>query len=117
MQDPRTVLIVEDEPLIAMSVEDLIRDMNFVPHTARSLDEALGVAQTSELRLAILDYSVVGGSTEPIAEILRERAIPFILSSGSAIPKGVETFSGAPCLMKPYADHMLRDAVLELTTE
>jgi CheY-like chemotaxis protein len=116
MQDFKTVLIVEDEPLIAMTIEDLIREMELIPYTAVSLDEALSIVEAGGVRLAILDYSVVGGSTEPVAKALKERDVPFILSSGSQIPQDAAPFEGAPCLLKPYAEEALRQAMQALMT-
>ncbi len=84
------VLVVEDELLIAMMIEDLLAEQFCVvvgPFSA--VADALAVARSEKLDLAVLDVNVHGEKIYPVGELLAARRIPFILLSGygqGAIP-------------------------------
>ena len=78
-ESPR-VFIVEDEVLVAFEMTDTLEDMGFeVVGPSVHLEEAKKRAETSDIDIAFLDVNLGRGQTsEPIAEILRKRQIPFI---------------------------------------
>lgn len=84
------VLVVEDELLVAMLIEDVLADHNCVvvgPYA--HLRDALMAAAAEHVDLAILDVNLAGEKVYPVAELLEERGIPFVLLSGygrDAIP-------------------------------
>src|SRR4051812_40333753 len=55
-----TILIVEDEFLIAMGIQMQLEELGFEAVVATTISEALAVAQQQPLRLAILDYDLHG---------------------------------------------------------
>jgi CheY-like chemotaxis protein len=66
-----------------MLVEDMILDFGSeVVGPAAQMDEALRFARQVELDAAILDINVGGTVVFPVAEVLRERGIPFIFATG-----------------------------------
>src|SRR3954452_13708464 len=83
-QKPRCrVLVVEDEAMIAMLVEDMVLDFGSeVVGPAARMDEAIRLARHAELDAAILDINVGGTVVFPVADVLRERGIPFIFATG-----------------------------------
>ncbi len=97
------VLIVEDEALIAMLLEEMLVDKGFeVCGHAATLDEAEVMARATEADVAILDVSLGGCYVFPVAEILRERGVPFVFTTGYGsigIPDGWEHY---PVFTKPY---------------
>jgi len=103
-----TVLVVEDEPLIAMEIEDAIKEMGLVSRTASGLSEAVHLALFDDLRAAVLDVQLRGDSSEPLAAILRARSIPFVISTGSEQARLPEAFEGVPILTKPYPEAELK---------
>jgi CheY-like chemotaxis protein len=115
MPNSKLVLIVEDEPLIAMAMESLIEDAGMTPVSVYTIEDAMALLATSDVRVAILDYAIHGESSEGVAKTLRERRIPFVLCSGSDLPDALEAFSGAPCLSKPFRDEELQDVVMSLS--
>jgi len=101
------VLIVEDEPLIAMSIEDVVERAGLVPHTCRTMAAALEFARLADLRGAVLDYWIHGHDASELAKILAARSIPFVVATGSDPVLAAPAFAGAPVLRKPYADAAL----------
>ena len=79
----RRVLIVEDEPFIALLLADQMADLGYtIVGPAFSLDEARCLAATGPIDLALLDYSLHGKFADEIADILIRRKIPFLFATG-----------------------------------
>jgi CheY-like chemotaxis protein len=77
------VLVVEDEAMLALSLEDMLRDLGcVVAGTAAKLDEALEMARTSDFDVALLDVNLGGKRVDPVAEAIRERGTPIIFVTG-----------------------------------
>ena len=108
------VFLVEDEPLLAMSVEDMLMELGCrVTASAASLSEAIEKAGDGTFDCALLDINLAGREVFPVAEILSERGIPFVFSSGygaSGLPKA---FSARPVVSKPYDMDQLSAALRE----
>jgi CheY-like chemotaxis protein len=104
VQDRMTrVLIVEDEALIAMLLEEMLADRGYVVagHGA-TLAEACELARTLEVDAAILDVSLIGEEVFPVAEILLQRGIPFVFTTGYGAAGLPPSWSGHPVFTKPY---------------
>ena len=110
------VLLVEDEPGIAELISQMLENMSCqVATTASSLDEALALARTIEVDLAILDIRLQGQSSEPVARALQERGIPFIFATGYRTSEIDQEFEAVPTLSKPFrADDLARAMRLAL---
>jgi CheY-like chemotaxis protein len=99
----RSILIVEDEPLIAMMLEDFLLSLGHeVRATCDSVGEAMKAVQAGNFDLAILDVNLKGESVWPVAAELRGRAIPFILASGGHVDPPPAEFASVPMIDKPY---------------
>ena len=99
----RRVLVVEDEPLIAMLVEDWLAELQCqTVGPAASAREALALIESAQLDGAILDVSLHGHDSFAVADALRERGIPFAFATGHAVDRIDARFKGAPTLAKPY---------------
>ena len=101
----KRVLVVEDEPVVAMCLEDILDSLGCVTiGPASRLAEGLALAEASGLDAAILDINL-GGSDRSvaIAETLRRRQIPFAFASGyGAPPDGFGDTT--PLIEKPYRE-------------
>jgi CheY-like chemotaxis protein len=78
------ILIVEDMGLVAMELQLMLEKMDcHIVGVASRLSEAKKLAQTTEhLDGVLLDLNLSGENSYPVAEILHERGIPFIIMSG-----------------------------------
>lgn len=114
----RRVLILEDEPLIAMDVEQLCREEGAEDIVImRSLTEA---GRADELAgrfdVAILDLMLGGTSTLDFAGELWQRGLPFVISSGyTDIDELLAAFPGVKVIGKPYAGAELMEAVISIS--
>lgn len=102
------VLVVEDEPLIALDIESMLEWLgcDMVGPVAR-LSDALKIVETEAFDCAILDINVRGGYITPVAEILLDRHVPVLLSTGYneyALPS---TLTSQARLAKPYTSEQL----------
>jgi len=99
------VLIVEDDPFIAMDLETTINDKlagKAELVVASSLEEA-GKAVQAPLSFALLDVDVIGGKTYALAERLNRDGTPFAFVSGS-IPADLPVLlRSAPFIRKPFS--------------
>ncbi len=108
----RRVLIVEDEMLIALMLQDMLSDAgHIVEGVAHSLPAGLDLARTASAELAILDINLNGEEAYPIAEVLQNRSIPFIFSTGYGSDTVKPEYVWAPRLMKPYQQDLLNAAI------
>ena len=111
--DPaRRVLIVEDEMLIALMLQDMLQDSgHFVEGVATSLQIGLDLAIKANAELAILDINLNGEECYPIVEILQQRGIPFVFSTGYGSGTVRPEFDAVPKLVKPYEQDLLVTAI------
>ncbi len=101
----QSVLIVEDEGLVALMMEDLVREMGAQDVLLCSdLVQAREIVETVAIDCAVLDVRVRGGTSGEIADILAARGIPFMFSTGSGLDSLVPRHRERPLLLKPFAD-------------
>ncbi len=106
------VLVVEDEMLLAMLIEDMLTDLGFeVVGPAMRLETALSLANEEAIDCAILDVNLNGKQSFPVADILRERGIPFFFATGYGKQGLNETHKDTFTLKKPFAARELRQAL------
>ena len=99
----RRILVLDDEPLVAMLFEDFLGDLSHeTVGPAATLAEALRLIEAGPLDAAILDMSVGRELSYPVAAELRARNIPFAFSTGHSELDIAEPFQDAPLLSKPF---------------
>lgn len=103
MSGSRSILIVEDEPLIAMMLEDFILSLGHeVSGSCDSVASALREVESGRFDLAILDVNLKGESVWPVATALREKGTPFVLATGGHVDPPPSEFRQVPMIEKPY---------------
>lgn len=110
------VLIVEDEPIIALALEATLEDLGFKDiHVAHTLDEAAALLaahpQGQPFALALLDVNVGDALVFPLAEELRRRGVPFAFSTGRHPRDLPETWRHHLVISKPADDAALTAAI------
>lgn len=106
------VLLVEDEPLIALMIEDMLADLGLeVARAAATLAQAMRAAEEADVDLALLDINLKGEQSFPAAEILRRRGIPFLFVTGYGALGIHGTDFQTVVLQKPFASPELRAAL------
>ena len=110
------ILIVEDEPLIAMDLEMIIIEIvtatvvvkRSVADAKKGLDEALD--------FAFLDVDVTNGKTFEIAHILERKHVPFVFVSGSPQHQLPSELHSAPFIPKPFHAAQIESALQAVVT-
>jgi DNA-binding response OmpR family regulator len=97
------VLIVEDEMIIALEIESMLRALGCeVVGPVGTLKSALRLAHTEALDAAVLDVNLHGEKVFPVADELQARGIPFLFATGYGAWTMPEEWR-APCrLAKPF---------------
>ena len=108
----RTILIVEDEPLIAMDIATAFEKVGAVVVSAASFDRAKHLVEQDGLSAAVLDFALKDGDADALCSRLNHRDIPYVLHSGY-------THFGEAChrgivIPKPAAPTALIDALVGL---
>ena len=111
---PNDVLIVEDDPIIALDFEDTILGFGVkTVRTAASVARALALIADRPPDFALLDVGLISEKSFAVAERLEALKIPFVFVTGY----GADTllppaFAGKPRLPKPYSTDAL-EALLQ----
>lgn len=113
----RRILVVDDEPLVAMLIEDLLGEAGVqVVGPAASLDAGLDLLRAGGIDGAVLDVNLDGVLVYPLAEALAQAGLPFLFVTGYG-PLGVDAaFAGVTVLHKPlkletFAEEVARGLV------
>jgi len=98
------VLIVEDQMLIAMDIEQILRDAgvsDFV--TSATVSDAIEKIDRFIPTVAVLDVNLGTETSEEVAQELKRRSVPFAFTTGYGETAAVvKQFPEAPVLQKPY---------------
>jgi CheY-like chemotaxis protein len=106
------ILLVEDEGLVAMSIEDMLADLGCqVTASAHTIDIAIDKAREGGFQCALLDVNLRGKEVFPVAEILCEQGIPFVFLSGYGRAALPEKFRARPVAAKPFQSEELAAAL------
>jgi DNA-binding response OmpR family regulator len=108
----RAVLVVEDNPVIAMDILHGLEAAGASVSKARTLCDALSKVERSDLCAAVLDHALDDDDASQICSRLDERNIPFVIYSGYDHVEG-------PCskgehVRKPVRPQVLVAAVVDM---
>lgn len=110
------ILVVEDEPLLAMLLEEDLAELGHESGgSAATVEQAMGMLDASSYDAALLDYSLSENTTSaPVAERLRREGKPFCYLSGHRSIAPGEHAPDAPLLTKPVSLATLRGALASM---
>ena len=108
-------LVVEAEVLVAMLTEDMLEELGFdVCGSVGNLCDGLQIAAKGIFDIAVLDVNLHGVYSYTIAEVLKQRGIPYIFVSGYTA-HGLEAgYRDTPIVQKPFTADTLRRALFDM---
>lgn len=115
---PATILLVDDDPLIANSTAALLEDLGHRVAEAHSGHEALTLVQDGLAPdIVITDYAMPGMTGMDLAVALRKQHpdLPILLATGYAELQGVQPFE-LPRIAKPYTQQQLSAEITRLVS-
>src|SRR5262245_22017975 len=98
------ILVVDDEPLIALSVTGALSDAGAEVVTAHDLDTALQAALNGGVSAAILDVQIGASNCAPICAALTSQQVPFMFFTGSDNHDVLREWASVPTLGKPAGE-------------
>ena len=108
-----TILVVDDDPLVAMSTVDMLEDLGHTVIEANSADQALKILENGQaVDLLLTDHAMPGMNGVELAKIARSKrpAMPILLATGyTDLPAGQKI--DLPRLSKPYMQNELREQI------
>ena len=108
----RVILLVEDDPLIALDLVDLCKSAGAQAISARSLGEAAATIGFATIPAAVLDYRLGGNEVGSLCESLRARKNPFFFYSGDSDLQA--RFPDCVVVQKPASGEMLLDTIISM---
>ena len=106
---PDDVLIVEDDPIIALDFEDTLLGFGVkTVRSAASVAKALALIEQQAPDFALLDVSLIREKSFAVAERLAALQIPFAFVTGYGVDARLPpAFTTTPRLAKPYSTEAL----------
>jgi DNA-binding response OmpR family regulator len=111
----RVILIIEDEPLVALGISDALQDVGAKTITARTLAAALVAIEEPSLSAAIVDHALGDGDSSELCQRLKERDVPFLMYSGYSTLAGA--CAGGVHVNKPATPALLVTTVKALLAQ
>src|SRR5262245_55458052 len=106
----RSILVVEDEPSIALQLAAQLNAAGARVYSARRLREALHMAEHPALSAAVLDFRLGEDNSAAVCRRLAELGIPFVFYTGYGDTEAFHRWPDAPIVSKPDGG-VLIDAV------
>jgi DNA-binding response OmpR family regulator len=97
----RSILIVEDEPIIALDIVQAFEPTGAKLTTTTTLEHALILVEHEGLSGAFLDHALADGDSSRLCVRLKERGVPYFIYSGYPTVEGA--CAGAGHVHKPAA--------------
>ena len=116
---PATVLLVDDDALIANSTAALLEDLGHRVAEAHSGEEALVLMQDGLAPdIVVTDYAMPGMTGMDLAVALRKQhpKLPILLATGYAELQGAQPFE-LPRIAKPYTQQQLSAEITRLVSQ
>jgi DNA-binding response OmpR family regulator len=109
----RRILLVEDEMMVMFMMEDNLSALGCTEITSvANVEQANSVIDDNHFDAAILDLNLNGETSEPVAQALTEKCVPFFFCTGH----GESKVNGFPnsVLRKPFSSAQLAIALGDL---
>jgi DNA-binding response OmpR family regulator len=97
----KTILIVEDEPLVALDLHAALRAAGASLIAATNAAEALRLIRRNEISAAVVDVNLGGDNCFAVCQALFHRSIPFLFHTGHREADVLKAWPEAPLIVKP----------------
>ena len=108
------ILVVENDPIIALSIADCLQDAGALVLTASNTNDALPIVENSQISAAVLDLDLGGGDSTSVCRRLTDRSIPFLFYSGYDDAFVSDKWPNATVVGKPASEKVLIMTLLGL---
>ncbi len=99
----RRLLIVEDDPYIALALEETLSEFGLIiAGMARSVEQAVRLSREDGVDLALLDVNIGHEKIDPVADALAARGCPFIFTTGCGRAGLPEAYLEHAMVEKPF---------------
>ncbi|HYD86033.1 MAG TPA: response regulator [Vitreimonas sp.] len=112
----KRILLLEDEPLVALLAEDMLLDLGAVViGPVATIESALAAIEANALDAAFLDINIGGALSFGVAERLCARGVPVVFASGYTAAIAVP--GASELIQKPYQQRDVERALLRALGE
>jgi CheY-like chemotaxis protein len=110
----RTVLIVEDEPLIALELHNTLHEAGASILSATNIKDALEFIAYAKISAAIVDVNLGGHDCSSVCDALTKRSIPFMFYTGYSSAAPLLAWPRAPAVGKPAEGSTMVETIVQL---
>jgi DNA-binding NarL/FixJ family response regulator len=108
------VLLVEDEPIVAMGIADqLVEAGAIIVGAFRTVRTAIKAVQATQIDVAVIDFVLADGDSEPVQDALEQKGVPFLVLTAHP-PITVRRNQNQQILSKPVRAELLCSTVRSL---
>jgi CheY-like chemotaxis protein len=108
----RTILVVEDEPLVSMEIAEALTASGAHAVCATRIADAIQAVELHQISAGVLDINLGREDCSVLCHHLSQRQIPFVFYTGYAAPP--DGWADAPVITKPADTTQIVDAVERL---
>jgi DNA-binding NtrC family response regulator len=113
--DKRLILVVEDDELIASTMEIALESRGYaLAGPVATLEAAKQLLETTKPDLALIDYRLKKGTSEGLLSSLHQRKMPTCVLTGVAADSLPAAYAHCMVLQKPFRLNELIDVVTKL---
>lgn len=113
----KTILVLDDEMLIAIDIQTQLEDLGHRVLVASALSDALAVVESERIDVAIVDWHLRTEISAPLIDVLQQRHVPFVLCSGEALEELAGLFPAVPIVSKPFASDQIVDVINQVVRD
>lgn len=103
MLSDKPILIVEDNVYLAIDLSNAVESLDGrVVGPVGNVADALSLVEEEAVAAAVLGFELPDGDVIPLARVLIDRRVPFVIHADNAIPEALSMLRpGIPVLIKP----------------
>lgn len=108
----KRILVVEDEPLIALELEEMVVELGCtLAGSVAQIAEALVLIEAGSLDAAVLDVNLGSQKVDPVADALAVQGCPFVFTTGYGRVGVPVAYNDRAVVQKPFTRDDVADAL------